>query len=192
MTKPPQALAELEDLLDPGAEWTCAPTLLRVLTHLYLQRPNSHPEDEHYYTELALRLIDAADLSGTGGSRAARLAPYPSAPSAVIARLARDVIEVAAPDPQAFALPHRRRPRGASPTQHGAATMRRSSRRGLCPARAHGAGPPLPPIAAQALACELSELFYAADAPERRLILLNLDYALAHSVARGSSASTTW
>ena len=96
MTKPPQTLAELENLLDPGSEIDMRTTLLRVLTHLYLQRPTHSPEDEHYYTELALRLIDAADLSERA-ALAARLAPYPSAPQAVIARLARDVIEVAAP-----------------------------------------------------------------------------------------------
>src|SRR3954469_7239300 len=96
MTKPPQTLAELENLLDPGSEIDMRTTLLRVLTHLYLQRPTHPPEDEHYYTELALRLIDAADLSERA-ALAARLAPYPSAPRAVIARLARDVIEVAAP-----------------------------------------------------------------------------------------------
>ena len=96
MTKSPEAFAELEDLLDLGSGIDMRTTLLRVLTHLYLQRPTHTPEDEHYYTELALRLLDAADISERA-ALAARLAPYPSAPRPVIDRLARDVIEVAAP-----------------------------------------------------------------------------------------------
>ena len=59
MTKSPEAFAELEDLLDLGTGIDMRTTLLRVLTHLYLQRPTHTPEEEHYYTELALRLIDA-------------------------------------------------------------------------------------------------------------------------------------
>jgi Uncharacterised protein conserved in bacteria (DUF2336) len=175
MTKPPQTLAELENLLDPGSEIDMRTTLLRVLTHLYLQRPTHPPEDEHYYTELALRLIDAADLPERV-ALAAQLAPYPSAPQAVIARLARDVIEVAAPilkhspcltagDLEAIAA------------RHGAAHAAAISARSL-PAAPTAQGP-ASDDPAQALACQLSELFYAAGAPERRLILINLDYALA-------------
>src|SRR5262249_59878475 len=67
-----------------------------VLTDLYLQRPIHTPEDEHYYTELALRLIDATEISERA-ALAARLASYQSAPKPVLERLARDVIEVAGP-----------------------------------------------------------------------------------------------
>src|SRR5256885_13141334 len=94
----PAGFAGLEDLLGmPAADNTdlCA-RLLRTLTDLYLQRPIHTPEDEHYYTELALRLIDAAPLSERA-ALAARLASYPSAPLLVLERLARDVIEVAGP-----------------------------------------------------------------------------------------------
>jgi hypothetical protein len=121
MTKSPEAFAELEDLLDLGTGIDMRTTLLRVLTHLYLQRPTHTPEDEHYYTELALRLIDAADISERA-ALAARLAPYPSAPRPVIDRLARDVIEVAAPilkdspsSPSAPPLPPPRRCRPPRP-----------------------------------------------------------------------------
>jgi Uncharacterised protein conserved in bacteria (DUF2336) len=174
MTKPPEAFAELEDLLDLGGGIDMRTTLLRVLTHLYLQRPTHSPEDEHYYTELALRLIDAADLPERA-ALAARLAPYPSAPRAVITRLARDVIEVAAPilkhspcltagDLEAIAERH-----GAA---HAAVISARSLPAAATAQNADSADH------AQARACELSELFYAADAAERRLILINLDYAL--------------
>lgn len=171
MTKSPEAFAELEDLLDLGSGIDMRTTLLRVLTHLYLQRPTHTPEDEHYYTELALRLIDAADISERA-ALATRLAPCPSAPRAVIERLARDVIEVAAPilknspcltadDLEGIAEQH-----GAA---HAAVIAARSPAAPTVKAVA-------PANAAQA--CELSELFYAADASERRLILINLDYAL--------------
>jgi hypothetical protein len=174
MTKSPEAFPELEDLLDLGSGIDLRTSLLRVLTHLYLQRPTHSSEDEHYYTELALRLIDAADISERT-ALATRLAPYPSAPRAVIKRLARDVIEVAAPilkespcltadDLEAIA-----EQQGAD---HAAVIALRSLPAASTAQAAAFAD------AAQTGACELSELFYAADAAERRLILINLDYAL--------------
>src|SRR2546429_1299412 len=92
------AFADLEgllDLVDGNAADMCA-RLLRVLTDLYLQRPIHTPEDEHYYTELALRLIDATEVSERA-ALAARLASYPSAPQPVLESLARDVVEVDGP-----------------------------------------------------------------------------------------------
>ena len=113
MLKPPTAFSSLEGLLDldrhDGIDMR--PTLLRVLTDLYLQKRTHPPEDERYYTELALRLIDATDLPARK-ALAARLAPYPAAPRAVIARLARDVLEVAEPILTQSPLPHARRPQG--------------------------------------------------------------------------------
>ncbi len=62
MPKPPPSFASVEGLLDldrhEGIDMR--PTLLRVLTDLYLQKRTHPPEDERYYTELALRLIDAS------------------------------------------------------------------------------------------------------------------------------------
>ena len=172
MTKSPEAFAELEDLLDLGSGIDMRTTLLRVLTHLYLQRPTHTPEDEHYYTELALRLIDAADISERA-ALAARLAPYPSAPRPVIDRLARDVIEVAAPilkDSPCLTCADLKGIAEEQGGAHAAVIAERS------PAAAEV--PAAPPAAAQATAGELSELFYAATAAERRLILLNLDHAV--------------
>ena len=37
------------------------PTLLRVVTDLYVQKPTHSAEEERHYTELALRLIDLVD-----------------------------------------------------------------------------------------------------------------------------------
>ncbi len=98
MNKPPATSAGLDDLVDLGQPngIDMRPTLLRVLTDLYLQRPTHPPDDERYFTELALRLIDATDVSARA-ALSARLATYPAAPYAVAQRLARDVIEVAAP-----------------------------------------------------------------------------------------------
>src|SRR5690349_8111505 len=72
------------------------PTLVRVLTDLYVQKPAHSAEEERHYTELALRLIDSVDLP-TRAALAKKIAVYPGAPPAVARRLARDVIEVADP-----------------------------------------------------------------------------------------------
>jgi|GraSoiStandDraft_9_1057307.scaffolds.fasta_scaffold139946_2 hypothetical protein len=65
------------------------PTLLRVLTELYVQKPAHTADEERHYTELALRLLDAADLS-TRTAVARRLAHYTSPPRRVLERLAAD------------------------------------------------------------------------------------------------------
>ena len=72
------------------------PTLLRVLTDLFVQKPSHTSEEERHYTELALRLIDSVDLP-TRATVAKKLGPYPGTPPSVARRLARDVIEVADP-----------------------------------------------------------------------------------------------
>ena len=83
MLDSPSEFPGLEDLVDLGSgnQIDMRPTLLRVLTDLYLQRPAHTAEDERYYTELALRLIDATDLRERV-ALAERLASYPSAPPA--------------------------------------------------------------------------------------------------------------
>ena len=72
------------------------PTLVRVLTDLYLQKGSHTAEEERHYTELVLRLLDRVDV-GTRKIVAGKLAHYPLAPAAVVRRLARDVLEVAEP-----------------------------------------------------------------------------------------------
>ncbi len=152
------------------------PTLLRVLTDLYLQRPTHTPEDERYYTELALRLIDATDTAQRA-ALATRLARYPSAPRQVIERLARDAIEVATPilehssclnpdDLEAIAQ--------ACGGAHAKIVAGRLARGRTMPSPCNSN------LAewARAEASELSEAFYAACAAERRLILISLDYAM--------------
>jgi uncharacterized protein (DUF2336 family) len=63
------------------------PTLLRVLTDLYVQRANHSAEEENQYVELALGLIDVVDEK-TRATVAHKLDQYPQAPEAVVKRLA--------------------------------------------------------------------------------------------------------
>lgn len=79
-------LAELADLAD-RPDLDIRPTLLRVLTDLYVQKPSHGPEEELHYVELALRLIDEVD-AGTCAAVAASLSRYPNAPAPVMQRLA--------------------------------------------------------------------------------------------------------
>jgi hypothetical protein len=72
------------------------PTLLRVLTDLYVQRPAHSAEEETQYVELALGLIDTVD-DATRKAVAARLAAYPAAPAAVAARLGQPAATAPAP-----------------------------------------------------------------------------------------------
>ncbi len=63
------------------------PTLLRVLTELYVQKPTHTADEERHYTELALRLLDSADHASRSAV-AQRLAQYQSPPRRVLDRLA--------------------------------------------------------------------------------------------------------
>jgi uncharacterized protein (DUF2336 family) len=62
------------------------PSLLRVLTDLYVQKPFHTREEETQYVELATGLIDAVD-DATRMSVAARLHSYRAAPAAVLQKL---------------------------------------------------------------------------------------------------------
>jgi hypothetical protein len=97
MTKPlpPDNLLGLLSLAEKG-DLDVRPTLLRVLTDLYVQIDRHTDEEECQYTELALRLIDVVDLPARAAT-ASTLAKFPGAPYAVIQRLAHDSLMVAAP-----------------------------------------------------------------------------------------------
>ena len=111
------------------------PTLLRVMTDLYVQKAQHSHQEEQQFTELALRLIDLVDAK-TRTVVADKIAGCPTAPAAVRRRLLKELISLKAPE--------------ATPPETG----------GTAPTD------------------ELSELFFASSADERRLILLNLPYAL--------------
>ena len=132
------------------------PTLLRVMTDLYVQKAQHTEQQEQHFTELALRLIDLVDAK-TRAIVADKIAGYPTAPAAVRHRLLKELISIRTPEPA-------------------------SAEAG--PFAGSGTAP----------ADELSELFFAGSAEERRLILLNLPYALlppaepiAPAIARESS-----
>jgi hypothetical protein len=164
-------LAGLDGLTDLGSRSgiDVRPTLLRVLTDLYVHKLTHTPDEDRHYTELALRLIEAVDVP-TRAAVAERLAAHPAPPALVVTRLARDLPEVAEP------LQRQISPRSAR--------ERRAERQfpaiepdaGTAPAHDDGAAATAAAQTADAgTAHELNELFLGADAEERRLILLNLD-----------------
>lgn len=66
------------------------PTLLRVLTDLYVQKPTHSADEITQYVELALGLIETVD-DATLAAVAASLSGYAAAPAAVLARLGMTV-----------------------------------------------------------------------------------------------------
>jgi hypothetical protein len=134
------------------------PTLLRVLTELYVQKPTHTADEERHYTELALRLLDAADIS-TRAAVAQRLAHYRSPPRRVVERLA------------AADIPNFNGQR--QPLWPSGSTMLNGELTRDAPIAVH-------------VATALNELFFAANPDERRLMLLNLDVIAPFSVGRGA------
>lgn len=114
------------------------PTLLRVLTDLYVQKPAHTAYEETQYVELARGLIQAVDAP-TRDAVSASLRNYPAAPKAILEALA-----------------------GATSTYVLVSE---------------------PQAAPQAAPDDLADLFFAATASERRLILANLDVVGAARVA---------
>ena len=161
------------------------PTLVRVLTDLYVQMPAHTSEEERHYTELVLRLIDTVDLA-TRVAVAKKIAVYPGAPPAVARRLARDVIEVAEP-----VLRHTSvltvADFDAIVRDFGAAHASVIASRGApVTAQPASATPDVPQAtlettitdrARQDSNFELAELFFAADPAARRILLTSLGTA---------------
>jgi hypothetical protein len=179
MAKPPPTFASLEGLLEHGQRdgFDIRPTLLRVLTDLYLQKPAHPGDDERYYTELALRLIGSTDATARAAV-AERLASYPAAPRAVILHLARDVIDVAGPilrHSPCLSAADLQLIKAECGAGHAAIIATRLPEE--IPAPGPNAAPAIPTAdRANPEAAELTEIFFAAGAAERREILLNLDY----------------
>ncbi|MGN6463623.1 MAG: DUF2336 domain-containing protein, partial [Pseudolabrys sp.] len=71
------------------------PTLLRVLTDLYVQKDVHTSEEEHHYVALAQRLIETVD-EATRTQVVVRLSAYPNPPQAL-----RPYLGLAAPNPAA-------------------------------------------------------------------------------------------
>ena len=90
-----QHLSGLDGLTELGIRTGAdmRPTLLRVLTDLYVHRLSHTPDEERHYTELAMRLLEAVDVS-TRVAVARRFAGYMSPPLRVLQWLTRDLPEV--------------------------------------------------------------------------------------------------
>jgi len=127
------------------------PTLLRVLTDLYVQTPAHSADEERQFTELTSRLIDEVD-DATRAAVRGRLAIYPAAPLAILRKLGLRPGLSDQPTPLAGPLPAE-----------------------LLPQAVHE-----PPAAASTLsmqpkdAAELAEMFFGAASSERAAILHNL------------------
>jgi hypothetical protein len=175
------SLSSLEGLTDIGLNGGAdmRPTLLRVLTDLYVQKLTHTPDEERHYTELALRLLESVDAP-TRAAVASRLARHLSPPGQVAQKLAADLPEVVA------ALQSDR----PAPTRVPlAATERESSFTTAAEASADQVDPAIAPASPRSdVASELNELFFAARAIERRLILLNLDIVASPPVGHPSIA----
>jgi hypothetical protein len=132
------------------------PTLLRVLTDLYVQA-RAHSEDEaRQFVELTSRLIDQVD-DATRAAVRARLAVYPGTPAEIAQKLGlrpagsapRFVVAREIPDAPLAA------PTVKAPTE---AQMRMASNLSMQPKDA----------------AEINDMFFRANASERALILHNL------------------
>jgi hypothetical protein len=173
-------LSSLNGLADIGLRSgvDMRPTLIRVLTDLYVQKLTHTADEERHYTELALRLLDGVDVP-TRATIAARLAKHLSPPLRVIQYLVNDLPDVAAPLRGHALL----KPTAQPPTPPPVATA---------PTVEHTA-PAEPPLQDEPIehapvtdlrgtmdtttAGELNDIFFTAAQDERRLILLNLHVA---------------
>ncbi len=161
--------------LRSGAEMR--PVLLRVLTDLYVQRLRHTADEERHYSELALRLLDVVDVP-TRIAVATRLARHLAPPLPVLRRLAGDLPEVAAP-----LRPH---PLLQPPTSANEAAPLSAAAAGAADDGVDGENTfdLASGMIDRATAGELNELFFAADANERRLILLSVDVVVPAEAGR--------
>src|SRR5262249_41026163 len=113
------------------------PTLLRVLTDFYVQKPAHTAEEEQHFSTLALRLIEEVDHQ-TRATVAQKLAAYGAAPTPVLAKLGALNPPAGRPD----------QPRRPLVSDHD-----------------------------KAAAARFSDIFFHANAEERRAILRELDSA---------------
>jgi len=163
-----QSLLGLNGLADLGMRSGAyiRPTLLRILTDLYVQKLKHTPDEERHYAELALRLLDDVDVP-TRIDVATRLASHLSPPVRVVERLAADLPEVAA----AIGV----EPSQQKPVPASAAAPVPAAALAEAGAEEEAEAEALQAVIDAATANELNELFFAANAIERRLILLNLE-----------------
>src|SRR5581483_7425810 len=108
---------------------------------------------------------------------AERLARYPAAPHAIIERLARDIIQVAGPVLQQSPCLTPAELDAIANECGGAHAAVIAARGRAEPVHVEETAAAAAPMRANAQAAELCELFFTANGAERRLILMNLEYA---------------
>ena len=133
------------------------PTLLRVLTDLYVQANTHSGDEERQFVELTSRLIDQVD-DATRAAVRARLAIYPGTPAEVLTQLGLKSANPDAPVPLAREIPGA--PSVAQPVKGPSeAQLRMASNLSMQPKDA----------------AEINDMFSRASASERALILHNLN-----------------
>jgi hypothetical protein len=132
------------------------PTLLRVLTDLYVQASAHSADEERQFVELTSRLIEQVD-DATRAAVRARLAVYPATPIEIMNKLGlrHAVPGQKVPHAPSIAAP----PAAAAPRVPTEAELRMASSLAMRPNDA----------------AEISDMFFAANASERALILHNLN-----------------
>lgn len=147
------------------------PTLLRVLTDLYVQT-NTHSDDEvRQFVELTSRLIDQVD-DATRAVVRARLSVYPSTPVPVMRKLGLQPPRPEQRVPLAARIPEQ--PPAPPPARPPTEAQLRLSALSMQPSDA----------------AEISAMFFFAAASERALILHNLSEAPLKPAARITAART--
>ncbi|MGH6711799.1 MAG: DUF2336 domain-containing protein [Bradyrhizobium sp.] len=132
------------------------PTLLRVLTDLYVQASAHSADEERQFVELTSRLIDQVD-DATRAAVRARLAVYPATPREIMSKLG---LHRAHPGQKVPLAPAIAAPTEAPPPRVPTeAELRMASSLAMRPNDA----------------AEISDMFFAANASERALILHNLN-----------------
>lgn len=131
------------------------PTLLRVLTDLYVQASAHSAEEARQFVELSSRLIDQVD-DATRAAVRARLAIYPAAPAEILRKLG------VRPTNSDHSAPVTRDPSPSSPAPQGIDPADAPTRMAANPSRQSGD------------AAEIHELFFRAGGSERVAILHGL------------------
>ncbi len=132
------------------------PTLLRVLTDLYVQAPTHSEDEQRQFVELATRLIDQVD-DATRASVKAKLAIYPQTPVPVLQKLGLVAAQEGRRVPLAREIP--RAALAPSPARTPTdAEQRMAANMAMQPKEA----------------AEIHDMFFGADASQRALILHNL------------------
>src|SRR3979490_2353582 len=132
------------------------PTLLRVLTDLYVQASAHSADEERQFVELTSRLIDQVD-DATRAAVRARLAIYPGTPVEILDPLGLKRSNPYMHTPLAAAIPAV--PSAPSPVKAPTeAQLRMASNLSMQPKDA----------------AEINDMFFAANSSERALILHNI------------------